>query len=109
MEVGIARFFAVHQPEVRSSVQCELRVLFGSKTDTPSLLRNGAQMPLNTNPNVAAKILRLVSDTLRFDKKSTATVDDISLLNFQTKEKTSAASVVSRMAASRHNRICVSS
>lgn len=51
-------------------------------------------MPSDTNPNVAAKILRLVSDTLRFDKKSSAVVDDISLLNYQTKEQTTATSVV---------------
>ncbi|GAB9470045.1 hypothetical protein Gpo141_00007301, partial [Globisporangium polare] len=66
LEVGIARFFAVHQPE----------------------------MPADTNPNVAAKILKLVSDTLRFDKKNSAVVDDISLLNFQNKEQTSASSML---------------
>lgn len=54
------------------------------------------QMPADTNPNVAAKILKLVSDTLRFDKKNSAVVDDISLLNFQNKEQTSASSMVCR-------------
>lgn len=52
-------------------------------------------MPADTNPNVAAKILKLVSDTLEFDKKRSAVVDDISLLNFQNKEESTATSVVS--------------
>ncbi|KAF1333565.1 Chloride channel, partial [Globisporangium splendens] len=41
-----------------------------------------------------AKILKLVSNTLEFDKKRNAVVDDISLLNFQKKEEITAASVV---------------
>lgn len=52
-------------------------------------------MPADTNPNVSAKILKMVSDTLRIDKKrSAAVVDDISLLNVQGTEDTTASSVV---------------
>lgn len=52
-------------------------------------------MPADTNPNVSAKILKMVSETLRIDKKrSAAVVDDISLLNVQGSEETTSSSVV---------------
>lgn len=52
-------------------------------------------MPADTNPNVSAKILKMVSETLRIDKKrSAAVVDDISLLNVQGSEDTTSSSVV---------------
>ncbi|KAJ0396946.1 hypothetical protein ATCC90586_008880 [Pythium insidiosum] len=64
LEVGIARFFAV----------------------------NKQQIPDETNPNVAAKILKMVSETLRIDKnRSTAAVDDFSLLNFQQSQQDSSS------------------
>lgn len=67
LEVGIARFFAVNHQEI----------------------------PDDTNPNVAAKILKMVSDTLHLDKnRRGAVVDDVSLLNFQSKDDSSSKSVI---------------
>jgi hypothetical protein len=44
---------------------------------------------------VAAKILKMVTDTLRIDKKRKgAVVDDVSLLNFQSKDETTSKSNV---------------
>nr|CCA21872.1 Chloride Channel (ClC) Family putative [Albugo laibachii Nc14] len=53
LEVAIARFHAIHNHKI----------------------------PTSTHPSVSAKILKLVSATLDFDKRRTAIVDDISLLN----------------------------
>ncbi|TMW55903.1 hypothetical protein Poli38472_008551 [Pythium oligandrum] len=62
LEVGLARFFAVNQQ----------------------------QLPEDMHPTVAAKMMKLVSETLRIDKKLSAVVDDVTLLNFENKDEATA-------------------
>ncbi|KAE9033373.1 hypothetical protein PR003_g8256 [Phytophthora rubi] len=66
LEVGIARFLAIH--------------------------RSG--MPDAKNPKVTERIQELISQVLDLDKKKSAAVEDLSLLNFQPKDASSTSSML---------------